>query len=57
MTKRDVDKHVPHNHDKQLQGISFEAVMEKRRLDQALNAKGTPGAGSAIRSRQLILVC
>ena len=26
-------------HDKQLQGISLEAVMEKRRLDQALNAK------------------
>ena len=26
-------------HDKQLHGISLEAVMEKRRLDQALNAK------------------
>jgi hypothetical protein len=25
--------------DKQLQGIALEAVMEKRRLDQALNAK------------------
>jgi hypothetical protein len=25
--------------DKQLEGISFNAVMEKRRLDQALNAK------------------
>ena len=25
--------------DKQLQGISLESVMEKRRLDQALNAK------------------
>ena len=25
--------------DKQLQGITLEAVMEKRRLDQALNAK------------------
>src|ERR1700730_7280901 len=26
-------------HDKQLQGISLESVLEKRRLDQALNAK------------------
>jgi hypothetical protein len=26
-------------HDKQLRGVSFEAVIEKRRLDQALNAK------------------
>jgi len=28
-----------HTEDKQLQGIALEAVMEKRRLDQALNAK------------------
>ncbi len=27
------------NRDKQLQGIELEAVLEKRRLDQALNAK------------------
>jgi hypothetical protein len=27
------------NHDKQLNGITLEAVMEKRQLDQALNAK------------------
>src|SRR5262249_28364028 len=26
-------------HDKQLQGISLDSVLEKRRLDQALNAK------------------
>jgi hypothetical protein len=26
-------------HDKQLQGITIESVLEKRRLDQALNAK------------------
>lgn len=28
-----------HTDDKQLQGITLEAVLEKRRLDQALNAK------------------
>jgi hypothetical protein len=28
-----------HTEDKQLQAITLEAVMEKRRLDQALNAK------------------
>jgi hypothetical protein len=28
-----------HSHDKQLQGVTLEAVLEKRRLDQALNAK------------------
>jgi len=28
-----------HTEDKQLQGITLEGVMEKRRLDQALNAK------------------
>jgi hypothetical protein len=39
MRPRDSDRHSPHNHDKQLHGITLEAVMEKRRLDQALNAK------------------
>lgn len=39
MGQRDSDRHLPHNHDKQLHGITLEAVMEKRRLDQALNAK------------------
>lgn len=39
MGQRDSDRHSPHSHDKQLQGITLEAVMEKRRLDQALNAK------------------
>jgi hypothetical protein len=28
-----------HTEDKQLQGIALESVLEKRRLDQALNAK------------------
>jgi hypothetical protein len=28
-----------HTNDKQLQGITLETVLEKRRLDQALNAK------------------
>jgi len=28
-----------HRHDKQLHGIAIESAMEKRRLDQALNAK------------------
>jgi hypothetical protein len=31
-----------HTEDKQLQGITLEAVMEKRRLDQASNAKEFP---------------
>lgn len=39
MGRRDSDRYSPHSHDKQLQGITLEAVMEKRRLDQALNAK------------------
>jgi hypothetical protein len=39
MTTRDIDSLSPQRHDKQLKGISFDAVMEKRRLDQALNAK------------------
>jgi hypothetical protein len=33
------DTHSAQRQDKQLQGIAFESVMEKRRLDQALNAK------------------
>jgi hypothetical protein len=30
---------MDHTEDKQLQGITLESVLEKRRLDQALNAK------------------
>jgi hypothetical protein len=33
------EKPLPKRQDKQLQGISLEAVLEKRRLDQALNTK------------------
>jgi hypothetical protein len=36
---RSPDTHSPHRQDKQLQGIALESVLEKRRLDQALNAK------------------
>jgi hypothetical protein len=32
-------KHSAPKHDKQLRGIDLESVIEKRRLDQALNAK------------------
>ena len=39
MKKRASDRQSHHNHDKQLEGITLESVMEKRRLDQALNAK------------------
>jgi hypothetical protein len=39
MAQRDTDVPPPKSHDRQLQGINLEAVMEKRRLDQALNAK------------------
>jgi len=39
MTPRDTETLSTHRQDKQLQGISLEAVLEKRRLDQALNAK------------------
>jgi hypothetical protein len=35
----DTDTISAQRQDKQLQGIAFESVMEKRRLDQALNAK------------------
>jgi hypothetical protein len=39
MTPRDIDPYSPQTHDKQLQCITLESVLEKRRLDQALNAK------------------
>lgn len=39
MGQRDQEWHSPQHHDKQLQGITLESVLEKRRLDQALNAK------------------
>jgi hypothetical protein len=39
MSPHDTDTPQGHSHDKQLHGITLEAVLEKRRLDQALNAK------------------
>src|SRR5436190_16438949 len=39
MARQDNDPHSVQSQDKQLQGVSLEAVLEKRRLDQALNAK------------------
>lgn len=39
MKTPDTDRHSPQSHDKQLHGITLESVMQKRRLDQALNAK------------------
>jgi hypothetical protein len=39
MPESDSDTSPAKSHDRQLAGITFEAVMEKRRLDQALNAK------------------
>jgi hypothetical protein len=39
MTPTDTETHLVKGHDRQLQGIDPQAVMEKRRLDQALNAK------------------
>src|ERR1700730_6706155 len=39
MTLRDVERLPAQRQDKQLQGIELGSVMEKRRLDQALNAK------------------
>jgi hypothetical protein len=39
MTRHDSDPHLIHSNDKQLQCVSLDAVLEKRRLDQALNAK------------------
>ena len=39
MTSSDDETHPIRRCDKQLEGISLDAVMEKRCLDQALNAK------------------
>src|SRR5271157_3508053 len=39
MAPQDTDPSSAPRQDKQLQGIALESVMEKRRLDQALNAK------------------
>ncbi len=39
MQIRDSGSIPPQSQDKQLHGIAIESVMEKRRLDQALNAK------------------
>ncbi len=39
MKPRDIDSPSTQRHDKQLEGIALESVLEKRRLDQALNAK------------------
>src|SRR5580693_6348344 len=39
MRPHETDTFSTHKGDKQLQGIALESVLEKRRLDQALNAK------------------
>jgi hypothetical protein len=39
MTALHTDTVAPQKQDKQLRGITLESVLEKRRLDQALNAK------------------
>jgi hypothetical protein len=39
MKRRSTETDTAQRHDKQLQGIAIESVMQKRRLDQALNAK------------------
>lgn len=39
MRRDDSETELAQQHDKQLQGIALNAVLEKRRLDQALNAK------------------
>ena len=39
MRHHDTETGQGHRHDKQLQGVTLEAVLEKRSLDQALNAK------------------
>ena len=39
MTPHDTETLSVQRHDKQLQGIALESVLEKRRLDQAMNAK------------------
>ena len=39
MGSHDTETFLNQRHEKQLQGITLESVLEKRRLDQALNAK------------------
>ncbi|MBR9804064.1 hypothetical protein GYB59_21270 [bacterium] len=39
MRKQETDTSKPRCYDKQLQAISLDAVLEKRRMDQALNVK------------------
>ncbi len=39
MGSHDTETFLNQRHEKQLQGIALETVLEKRRLDQALNAK------------------
>ena len=39
MASRDSNTHTGRPHGKQLQGIDLDAVLEKKRLDQALNVK------------------
>jgi hypothetical protein len=39
MKRRGTESDTRQRHDKQLRGVELETVMEKRRLDQALNAK------------------
>jgi hypothetical protein len=39
MSRDDSETELVQRHDKQLHGIALESVLEKRRLDQALNAK------------------
>src|SRR5437016_1585551 len=39
MARHETDADKADRQDKQLQGVDLEAVLEKRRLDQALNAK------------------
>src|SRR5438270_14066984 len=39
MKPPDKEPPLPRRQDRQLQGVALDAVMEKRRLDQALNAK------------------
>ena len=39
MALRDTETLSAHRHDKQLQGIAIETVLEKRRLDQAMGRR------------------
>src|SRR5437016_3238097 len=39
MKQTDNESHESQHQEKQLQGVAIESVLEKRRLDQALNAK------------------